>query len=133
MARRSPRARRKRAPTRSAARRSTSPAKSALPKKTNCEALARQGFAPETPVGVTGLERAFNARLAGKPGGSLLAASDADGSTRTLAKAKPKPGAAVKTTIDPDLQESAVAALAGRVGGIAVLDARNGDIRALAG
>ena len=39
----------------------------------------------------------------------------------------------MKTTIDPDLQESAVAALAGRSGGIAVLDARNGDVRALAG
>ena len=97
------------------------------------EALARQGFAPETPVGVTGLERAFNARLAGKPGGSLLAVSDADGSTRTLAEAKPKAGAAVKTTIDTGLQESAVSALAGRVGGIAVLDARSGDVRALAG
>jgi peptidoglycan glycosyltransferase len=97
------------------------------------EALARQGFAPDTPVGVTGLERAFNARLAGKPGGSLLAASDIDGSARTLAEAKPKPGAPVKTTIDPDLQEAAVAALAGRAGGIAVLDTLSGNIRALAG
>jgi cell division protein FtsI/penicillin-binding protein 2 len=96
------------------------------------DVLARKGFPPGTPVGVSGLERAFNARLAGKPGGSLLAVS-ADGSTRTLAKAKPQPGAPVKTTIDTSLQESAVSALAGRVGGIAVLDARNGDIRALAG
>jgi cell division protein FtsI/penicillin-binding protein 2 len=39
----------------------------------------------------------------------------------------------VKTTIDIDLQEAAVSALAGRLGGIAVLDARNGDVRALAG
>jgi cell division protein FtsI/penicillin-binding protein 2 len=39
----------------------------------------------------------------------------------------------VKTTIDPDLQEAAVAALAGRSGGIAVHDTRNGDVRALAG
>ena len=50
-----------------------------------------------------------------------------------LAQAKPQPGAPVKTTIDPDLQEAAVAALAGRAGGIAVLDTRNGDVRALAG
>ncbi len=97
------------------------------------EALARQGFAPETPVGISGLERAFNARLAGKPGGELLAVSDADGSSRTIAEAEPKPGAAVKTTIDVDLQEVAVAALAGRLGGIAVLDARKGNVRALAG
>ncbi|HEU4944860.1 MAG TPA: penicillin-binding transpeptidase domain-containing protein [Solirubrobacterales bacterium] len=97
------------------------------------EALARQGFPPETPVGVTGLEQAFNARLAGRPGGELLAVSDADGSSRTIAAAKPKAGAPVKTTIDVDLQEAAVSALAGRLGGIAVLDARNGDVRALAG
>jgi cell division protein FtsI/penicillin-binding protein 2 len=96
------------------------------------DVLARKGFPPGTPVGVSGLERAFNARLAGKPGGSLLAVS-VGGSTRTLAEAKPQPGAPVKTTIDTGLQESAVSALAGRVGGIAVLDARNGDVRALAG
>jgi penicillin-binding protein A len=95
--------------------------------------LARRGFAPDTPVGVSGLEQAFNARLAGKPGGSLLAVSETGGGTRTIAKADPHPGAAVKTTIDPGLQESAVSALAGRVGGIAVLDSRNGDVRALAG
>jgi peptidoglycan glycosyltransferase len=104
-----------------------------IPGEDETEALARQGFTPDTPVGITGLERAFNARLAGRPGGSLLATSDIDGSTRTLAEAEPKPGAPVKTTIDTGLQESAVSALAGRVGGIAVLDARNGDVRALAG
>lgn len=95
--------------------------------------LARHGFPPETPVGVSGIERAFNARLAGKPGGSLLAVAADGSSVRTLAKTKPKPGAPVKTTIDPDLQEAAVAALAGRAGGVAVLDARKGDVRALAG
>jgi peptidoglycan glycosyltransferase len=96
-------------------------------------ALARQGFSAETPVGVSGLERAFNARLAGRPGGSLLAVPDAGGSARVIATGKPKPGAPVKTTIDPELQSAAVVALAGRSGGIAVLDARNGDVRALAG
>ncbi len=97
------------------------------------EALARRGFPPGTPVGVSGLERAFNTRLAGKPGGKLLAVHEASGSTRTLAEAEPKAGAPVKTTIDPGLQEATVAALAGRLGGIAVLDTRNGDVRALAG
>ena len=95
--------------------------------------LARHGFPPETPVGISGLERAFNDRLAGKPGGSLVAVAADGTSVRTLAKAKPEPGAPVKTTIDPDLQEAAVAALAGRSGGVAVLDARKGDVRALAG
>jgi cell division protein FtsI/penicillin-binding protein 2 len=96
------------------------------------EALARRGFSPDTPVGISGLELAFNARLTGRPGGSLFAVSE-DGSERTIAKAEPRAGAPVKTTIDPDLQEAAVAALAGRFGGIAVLDTRKGDIRALAG
>jgi peptidoglycan glycosyltransferase len=96
-------------------------------------ALERRGFSAETPVGVSGLEQAFNSRLAGKPGGSLLAISDETGSARILAKGEPQPGAPVKTTIDTGLQEAAVSALAGRSGGIAVLDTRTGDVRALAG
>jgi penicillin-binding protein A len=96
-------------------------------------ALSRHGFPPGTPVGVSGIEEAFNTRLAGKPGGTLLAVSDSGGSARIFAEAEPRPGAPVKTTIDPDLQEAAVAALAGRAGGIAALDARSGDVRALAG
>jgi peptidoglycan glycosyltransferase len=95
--------------------------------------LARRGFSPETPVGISGLERAFNARLAGKPGGKLLAVSKDGSSVRTLAQGKPQKGAPVKTTIDPELQEVAVSALAGRAGGVAVLDAKRGDVRALAG
>jgi peptidoglycan glycosyltransferase len=95
--------------------------------------LARQGFDAETPVGISGLERAFNARLAGKPGGALLASDASGGSIRVITQSDPAPGAPVKTTIDPDLQESAVSALAGRAGGITVLDARSGDVRALAG
>jgi len=96
-------------------------------------ALARQGFPTGTPVGISGLEQAFNARLAGKPGGSLLAVQDGGGSARILSQAEPQPGTAVKTTIDPDLQLAAVSALAGRAGGVAVLDARDGNVRALAG
>jgi peptidoglycan glycosyltransferase len=95
--------------------------------------LARQGFPPEAPVGISGLEQAFNRRLAGRPGGSLLAVTDEGGSARILSQAEPRAGAPVKTTIDPDLQVAAVSALAGRAGGVAVLDTRSGDVRALAG
>lgn len=98
----------------------------------DAEIYARQGFPPGTPVGISGLERTFNSRLAGKPGGDLLAVTEA-GSERVLASAEPRPGAPVKTTIDPVLQTAAVSALAGRAGGIAVLDASNGNVRALAG
>jgi penicillin-binding protein A len=103
------------------------------PSEEDLPKLARQGFDAETPVGVSGLEQAFNARLAGKPGGSLLAVGEPGSPVRVLARSKPRPGTALKTTIDPQLQESAVSALAGRAGGVAVLDARNGDVRALAG
>jgi Penicillin binding protein transpeptidase domain/NTF2-like N-terminal transpeptidase domain/Penicillin-binding Protein dimerisation domain len=95
--------------------------------------LARHGFPPQTPVGISGIEQAFNSRLAGKPGGSLLAVVKKSGSARIVSQAEPRPGAPVKTTIDPDLQQAAVTGLAGRAGGVAVLDARSGDVRALAG
>jgi penicillin-binding protein A len=95
--------------------------------------LARHGFPPETPVGISGIEQAFNSRLAGKPGGSLLAVNGDSSSARIVSQAKPQPGSPVKTTIDPTLQAESVSGLAGRAGGVAVLDARTGDVRALAG
>jgi cell division protein FtsI/penicillin-binding protein 2 len=103
------------------------------PEPDQLPSLARHGFSPETPVGVSGLEQAFNALLAGKPGGTLLAVANDGSSARILARGEPRRGAPLKTTIDPDLQRTAVSALAGRSGGVAVLDARNGDVRALAG
>ncbi len=95
--------------------------------------LSEQGFPPGTPVGISGVEQAFNTRLAGKPGGELLAVPASGGQSRVLGKSDPIRGRAVKTTIDPTLQTAAVTALAGRSGGAAVLDARNGAVRALAG
>jgi hypothetical protein len=90
-------------------------------------ALYARGFPRHFPVGQNGLEEAFQDRLEGRPGGALLAGR------RVLARARPRPAAAVRTTIDTRLQEAAVVALAGRFGGIAALDPRNGEIRALAG
>jgi penicillin-binding protein A len=102
------------------------------PDASDLPGLARQGFPAGTPVGVSGLERAFNSRLAGRAGGQLIATS-ADGGGRVLAEGTPMPGEPLKTTIDPDLQQAAVAGLAGRAGGVVVLDTRNGAVRALAG
>jgi penicillin-binding protein A len=91
------------------------------------EALYARGFPRDWPTGQNGLEHAFEDRLAGRPGGRLLAGE------RVLATSRPRPARAVRTTIDTRLQEAAVTALAGRFGGIAALDARTGEIRALAG
>jgi penicillin-binding protein A len=102
------------------------------------DALSRQltalGFPDGTLTGISGLERAFNLRLAGQPGGELLAVSgerDRDG--RVLALGEPRPGEPINTTIDPALQESAATALGERFGGVAVLDTDDGAVRALAG
>jgi hypothetical protein len=90
-------------------------------------ALYAHGFPRGWPVGQNGLEEAFESRLAGRPGGRLLAGS------RVIASARPIRALPVRTTIDTRLQEAAVTALAGRFGGVAALDPRNGEIRALAG
>jgi cell division protein FtsI/penicillin-binding protein 2 len=89
--------------------------------------LAARGVPEGAPVGLTGLEREFDAQLAGKPGGELLAG------TRVLASAAPERGESVRTTIDPDIQRAAVTALAGRYGGIAAVRPRTGEVLALSG
>ena len=94
------------------------------------EAAREAGFPPGTLVGVSGLELAFDSRLAGQPGGQLLAVGEDE---RVLAQAKPRPGEPVRTSIEPGLQEATVGALGDLFGGVAVLDAKNGNVKALAG
>jgi len=103
--------------------------------------VQQRGYPGDQPTGVSGIELAFNSRLAGKPGGVLLAVRDGTRlpdvpesvQGRTLATSDAQPGEPVRTTINPRLQQAAVTALGGRSGGVAVLDARNGQVRALAG
>jgi len=90
-------------------------------------ALYARGYPADWPVGQSGLEEAFEQRLRGRPGGELLAGK------RVLARAHPRAAKPVQTTIHTRLQEAAAVALAGRLGGVAALDPRNGEIRALAG
>jgi cell division protein FtsI/penicillin-binding protein 2 len=91
------------------------------------DSLYARGFDRSTPVGVSGLERILEERVAGTPGGRLLAGA------RVLASATPRPAKPARTTIDVGIQQAAATALAGRFGGIAALDARTGEVRALAG
>jgi hypothetical protein len=89
--------------------------------------LRRQGLDTDTPVGLTGLERELDAKLAGQSATRLLAGR------RVIATAAAVPAEPVTTTIDVDLQRAAVTALGGRYGGIAVLVPATGEVRALAG
>jgi len=88
---------------------------------------AALGYPADTQVGITGLERAFDQRLAGRPGGELRAG------VRVLASRAPRRAAPVRTTIAPSVQEAAVTALAGRLGGIVALRPRTGEVLAAAG
>jgi cell division protein FtsI/penicillin-binding protein 2 len=89
--------------------------------------LFARGFAENTPVGTSGLERALQRQVEGRPGGTLMAGS------KVLARSRPRPNGPVRSTIDTDIQATAVTALAGRLGGIAALDPDTGEVRALAG
>ena len=107
------------------------------PKQALARQLAGLGFPDGTVTGISGLEKAFNLRLAGQPGGELLASGSngegTEGDPRVLASGEPSPGEPVNTTIDPTLQEASVTALDERFGGVAVVDADDGAVRALAG
>jgi cell division protein FtsI/penicillin-binding protein 2 len=88
---------------------------------------AELGYPDDAQVGISGLERAFDERLAGTPGGELRAG------VRLLAQRAPRKAAAVRTTIAPKVQEAAVTALGGRLGGVVALRPKTGEILAAAG
>jgi cell division protein FtsI/penicillin-binding protein 2 len=88
---------------------------------------AAQGYPADAKIGTDGLERIFQAQLAGTPGGTL------DAGARPLARTAPTPGRTVRTTIDPALEAAAISAMAGRLAGIAAMDPRNGQVLALSG
>jgi penicillin-binding protein A len=88
---------------------------------------AALGYPADAKIGVDGLERIFQGKLAGKLGGQLLAGR------RVLASTRPVEPKAVKTTIVPSLERAAVASLGGQYAGMSVLNPRTGAIEALAG
>jgi cell division protein FtsI/penicillin-binding protein 2 len=112
-----------------------------LPDSDQQAKLQHAGYPTNESTGVSGLELAFNSRLAGKPSGELLAVKEgtslpdvpAGTQGRVLAKTSGTPGQPVRTTIDPRLQATTVSALGGQSGGVVVLNAKTGAVLALAG
>jgi hypothetical protein len=97
-------------------------------------ALEARGVPPGAMVGVSGLERALDARLAGTPGGQLLAQrNDGGNSQRVLARSGSRAAPPLRTTISVRLQRAAVLALGGQYGGIVALSPSSGGILAVAG
>jgi peptidoglycan glycosyltransferase len=98
----------------------------ALP-STERQALESQGVPAGALVGVSGLELAFDSRLRGAPGGVLLAGE------RILARAIPRAGAPVRTSVSPAVQSAAVEALGAQYGGVVAMEPASGTILAVAG
>ena len=88
---------------------------------------AALGYPSDAKIGLDGLERIFQGRLAGRLGGELLAGR------RVLANAKPIQSKPVKTTIVPSLERAAVASLGGQFAGMTAMNPRTGALEALAG
>jgi penicillin-binding protein A len=109
-------------------------------------AMMAEGVPADAIVGVSGLELAADRRLRGTPGGELLAmpggageSSDANTTTepptggRVLARAAPRAGGAVRTTISPAVQAAVAVALGGQYGGVIAMEPTSGQVLGVAG
>jgi len=89
--------------------------------------LRRLGWPSDAKVGLTGLERALDEQLAGRPGGTLRAGDV------VLARTEPKAADPVRTSISIPVERAAVQALGGRLGGVVAIEPRTGELLAFAG
>jgi peptidoglycan glycosyltransferase len=92
----------------------------------DADRLRTLGYPDNAQVGVNGLQRFLQERLGGHPGGDLLAGG------RVLGHGEPRAAHAVRTTISPAVERAAIAALAGRLGGVVAVRPRSGEILAFA-
>jgi penicillin-binding protein A len=88
--------------------------------------LEARGVPSDAMVGTSGLERSFDARLRGKPGGELLAGQ------RLIATASAAPASPLRTSISPAVQRAAAVALGDQLGGLVAL-LPDGEVLAVAG
>jgi len=81
----------------------------------SAEVLEEAGpdFAPGDQLGISGLQRAYQEQLAGKPGLAVEAVTP-DGVRRDLERIEPEVGTPIQVTLDSGIQAAADAAVAGR-------------------
>jgi peptidoglycan glycosyltransferase len=89
--------------------------------------LTALGVPRNAKVGVSGLERVFDDRLIGRPGGELMAGG------RVLAHTVPRQAAALRTTISLPVEQAAVTSLGTRLGGAVAIAPHTGEVLAFAG
>jgi len=88
-------------------------------------------YSPGDVVGISGVERQYNALLMGK-NGSRQALVDSHGrEVGRLGETEAEPGKPLKLTVDIDLQIAAEEALGDRNGAIVAMDPHNGEILAM--
>ncbi len=82
-------------------------------------------------IGKSGIERIYDAELAGKDGIQKLRVDSLGRTVELLPPVPPQSGKAIRLTIDLDLQKATEKALEGRVGAAIAMDPRNGEILAI--
>jgi peptidoglycan glycosyltransferase len=112
-------------------RRGESPRRRTLTAAHQATVLNRQGqdlsLDPVLNIFTKGLRARYRDRLAGTDGAELLFGR------RKIAKVSARPGRSVHSTLRPGLQRAATEALGAKLGGVAVIKPRSGDVLALAG
>lgn len=86
---------------------------------------------PGFKLGKDGLEKAFDAKLTGKPGAKRVEVTARGKVVRELTTRPDTPGHTVRLTIDAGLQEYAGRRLATQSGSVVVIDCQSGDVLAL--
>jgi len=92
---------------------------------------ADPGLRPGQLVGKSGLERAYDGHLGGKPGNMVVVVDAVGRQVSTVREEQPVPGHSLTVTVDLEVQRAAATALAGQVGAVVALDPRDGALRAL--
>ena len=81
-------------------------------------------------IGASGLEAAFDERLAGEPNTKIVLVDSSGDVLEVLGRERGRRGQDVKTTLDVDVQTAAQNAFGSTVGGAVVLDPQTGDLLA---
>jgi len=90
-----------------------------------------RGYLANEFVGRTGVERAFESRLHGKPGAQQEEVDVHGRRVAVLARTPPRMGENIRLSLDVDLQQAASDALGERTGAVVVMDVHTGKLLVL--